>query len=490
MGIKTPRSRFFQPIVGQTIQNCETVRFDKLVLINMDNHMLHCFFYGKSPNIFLTDTQGKTIDQFKKGGDPPETKIEREYLDIFNLSHNRLHDIFSKDSSNKPIQEILQENLGGFNTQLIHELLFRTGLPGEMKAKAVSDNELNRILTTLNEFKEEINRDSTLIYFKDKHPVRLSLIELKQLSPTYSKEYYNDTNEAWKFFVRHRVIEQQRSTLGKQIDRTLTGRIAYLKNTLKKMINEENLYLKKQEAELKGNLLLTFMGQIEPAAKQTTLTNIFSHSNEHITIKLNPAKSVQQNAQKYFEKYKHLDIKRDQLRLKKDTINKELAYWEEIYKTFINNQSIPELSKLHKKLMAKGIIQTEGYNQRAGKDLSHAFMHYNLEHKWDIYVGKNAKNNEILTFKFAAKHDLWFHAQGVPGSHVIIKREKNAPMPPHAIIERTAAVAAHFSDAKHSSKVPVVYTEARYVRKPRKAAPGLVTLTNEKSIMVKPQKPF
>jgi predicted ribosome quality control (RQC) complex YloA/Tae2 family protein len=488
-GIKTPYTRFFQPLIGQKIQRCATIPFDKSVFIHTENYIVQCYFFGKAPNIFLTDSQGKSIDQFKKEGTIPNIAKQRKYLDIFNLREDHFKRIFEENGENT-LKQLLLENLGGFNNLLLNEVFHRTDLSGERPAAELSGENRKSLLTTLEKLAVEIRKGPALIYYREDRPKHLSLVELKQLVNEYHKETYTDINQAWKFFTRHLVIEQQRLTLQKQIDHTLTGRIGYLKNTLKHMLDEENLLQKKQEAELKGNLLLTFMGKIEPGGKEVMLTNIFSEKQETITIKLNPAKPIQQNAQNYFEKFKHLDIKRGQLRLKKDTFSKEYAYWEKIYKDFQAQQSIPELSRLYKSLAAKGLIQTEGYQQKPGKDLSHAFLHYNLDGKWDIYVGKNAKNNELLTFKFARKYDLWFHAQGVPGSHVIIRREKNDQMPPYAIIERTAAISAYHSEAKHSSKVPVVYTEARYVRKPRKAAPGLVTVSNEKSLMVQPQKPF
>jgi predicted ribosome quality control (RQC) complex YloA/Tae2 family protein len=488
-GIKTPSAGFFQSLIGQRIEKCETIPFDKSVVIQLDTRALHCYFFGKSPNIYLTNPRGKTIDQFKKEGTIPVLDKKKISLDILHLEEDQFNRIFDVDNA-CTIKQLLQESLGGFNNLLVNEICYRTDLSGETQATVLSGTQKAMLFTVLQNMAEEIQEDPALVYFQDRQPAHLSLIELNQLTGDSDKERFPDVNQAWKFFTRHMVIEQQRQTLKKQIDHTLSSRIAYLNNTLKRMLDEENLLDKKQEAELKGNLLLTFMGQIDPASKEVSLTNIFSEKQETVIIKLNPAKSVQQNARNYFEKFKHLDIKRDQLRLKKDTFSQERDYWEAVYHRFQSHQSIPELSKLHKTLIAKGLIQAGGSAQKAGKDLAHAFLHYHLDGKWDIYVGKNAKNNELLTFKFARKHDLWFHAQGVPGSHVIIRRDKNEQLPPHTVIERTAAITAYYSEAKHSTKVPVVYTEARYVRKPRNAAPGLVTLSHEKSIMVSPQKPF
>jgi predicted ribosome quality control (RQC) complex YloA/Tae2 family protein len=488
-GIRTPSTRFFQPLIGQKVEKVTMVPFDKALFIQMKQNTLRCYFFGKTPNIYMVDAQANVMDQFKKEGTMPFLEDNKHFLDILNCREEPFYLLFKTQKQNK-LHQLLRENLGGFNNLLVNEVLHRAALSGEQSAAGLSSVQRESLFLVLKAMAGEIQRGPALIYYQEKRPAHLSTVECSQLSGDFRKESYTDLNQAWKIFARDVVIEQQRLALQRQIDRTLSGRISYLEHTLKKMLDEEELLQKKEEAELKGNLLLTFMGEIEPGIKAVTVTNIFSDKKEAITIKLNPAKSVQQNAQNYFEKFKHLDIKRDQLKLKKNTFSKELAYWEKIYHTFQAQQSLPELSKLYKSLMARGIIQAERSQQKAVRDLIHAFLHYNLDGKYDIYVGKNAKNNELLTFKFARKQDLWFHAQGVAGSHVIIRREKNDPLPPQVIIAHTAAIAAFYSEAKHAAKVPVVYTEARYVRKPHKAAPGLVTLSHEKSIMVSPQKPF
>ena len=487
--IKTPRSRVFLPVHGQIIRQCRILPFDKTVYIHTDNFTIQCYFFGKAPNIFLIDTGENTIDQFKKEGTRPERKRTNEYLDILILKKIMFYERI-RESNNQLLQSVMLEILGGFNHLLVNEVLYRCNLKPEIETGDLTGEQRELLFNTIQKIANEINGDSAIIYYKSSRPEHLSLIELTQLSGDYKRESYTDINQAWKTFCRKFIIDHQRLHLQKQIGHFLTGRISYLKKTLGKMLDEENLVRKKEEAELKGNLLLTFAGKVQPGSTTITLENIFSNKNEMISIKLNPAKSVQQNAQNYFKKYKNLSVKREQLHIKKDTFTKELAYWEQRYEKFALQQDLASLSKLHKDLVVKGLLQTEQTKGKADKDLSHSFLHFVLEDKWDIFVGKNAANNNQLTFKFARKHDLWFHAQGVPGSHVIIRLEKNGSIPPQKVIERAASIAAYHSDAMHSAKVPVVYTEARYVRKPHKAAPGLVTLSHEKSIMVKPQKPF
>ncbi len=107
-----------------------------------------------------------------------------------------------------------------------------------------------------------------------------------------------------------------------------------------------------------------------------------------------------------------------------------------------------------------------------------------------MIVGRNNRENDEVTFSHAAPNDIWFHAQGVTGSHVVLnRREGGIGNPPASIIERAASVAAHYSRARHSALVPVMYTLRKYVRKFRGARPGQVKCEREKTVMVPPKLP-
>jgi predicted ribosome quality control (RQC) complex YloA/Tae2 family protein len=114
---------------------------------------------------------------------------------------------------------------------------------------------------------------------------------------------------------------------------------------------------------------------------------------------------------------------------------------------------------------------------------------YQTKDGWTVLVGRSNQENDYLTHRIAHPEDYWFHAHGVPGSHVVLRREGRKDNPSAKTIEETAAIAAFFSKARHSSKAPVIYTLKKYVRKPRGTKAGLATCQREKSIMVLPKDP-
>jgi hypothetical protein len=117
------------------------------------------------------------------------------------------------------------------------------------------------------------------------------------------------------------------------------------------------------------------------------------------------------------------------------------------------------------------------------------FRRFRLQGKWEVWVGRDSKENDQLTHRDSHPHDIWLHAQGVPGSHVILRTGGHPDMVPRAVLAQAAAIAALHSRARHSSLVPVIWTERRYVRKPRKALPGTAVCLQERSLFVAPEIP-
>ncbi len=114
------------------------------------------------------------------------------------------------------------------------------------------------------------------------------------------------------------------------------------------------------------------------------------------------------------------------------------------------------------------------------------FRRYLIDEKWEVWIGRNNKENDQLTHRASHGKDIWLHAQGVAGSHVVLRTTGHPEQVPKTVIEKAAALAALHSKAKHSALVPVIFTEKRFVRKPRKAPPGLAVCLQEKNLFVEP----
>ena len=119
------------------------------------------------------------------------------------------------------------------------------------------------------------------------------------------------------------------------------------------------------------------------------------------------------------------------------------------------------------------------------KEVSFNPIKYNVD-GYTVLVGRNNKENDYLTLKYASKNDIWFHTKDFHGSHTILKITNNLPYPNFEILVETAKIAAQHSKAKNSSNVPVDYCEVKYVKKPSGSRPGMVIYTNNKTLNVNP----
>ncbi len=117
-----------------------------------------------------------------------------------------------------------------------------------------------------------------------------------------------------------------------------------------------------------------------------------------------------------------------------------------------------------------------------------AIRKYELPGGWTVLVGKTDADNDVLSLKIARPNDLWFHVRGMPGSHVILV-SREGERPDRETVKKAAAIAAHYSKARHGGEVPVSCTEARFVTKPRGAKHGTVQIRKESVLKVRPDIP-
>ena len=483
--IRDPRTHFFKEIIGNKITNIRIIPFDKLVYLDFKDYTIQCTFFGKVRNIYLLDSHNEVLESFKK--QKIQVNQHKFSAQSEEISVDQLLKV-NRSTITQSIESFITKKIGGFNKLLAKEICYRSGVSCDKLMNEFEDRHWEIFIEKIAEIQDELKGSDIFLYRCSKKPSVLSLVKLSSISSDYQKLGYEDVNEAWKQFIyqhnqeitTRRLLERNREKIKKRID--------YLEKTLKKITDFKKLEENKKISELKGNLLLTFSAEIPKGIDQVILKNIYSAEEEQITIKINPRLSISENAHRYFEKFKNIQEKKSTMMTKRDAYDYELEYWKKIYDQSKNFDTFKEVQKLDQLLIQKKLIQKKKNEKYEDKIDSFSFNRLLLGKKWEVLIGKNAQNNDLLTFKFAHKYDLWLHAQGVSGSHVIIRLLDKNQNPPIEVIRQAASIAAYFSAAKNSSTVPVIYTQVRYVRKPRKAAPGNVLITHEKTIFVKPTK--
>jgi len=224
-----------------------------------------------------------------------------------------------------------------------------------------------------------------------------------------------------------------------------------------------------------GNLLVTYRHLMTPGLERLSVKD-FSGDRE-VTIPLDPAKSPDENIQLYFKRAKKGERGLLLIRNRRRAVEKELIE---------RRRAAEERNRIADPDALLSLLPPLPRRRRRGEEQSR-FRSFELDRRHTVLVGRNDKENDLLTHRTAAPGDLWFHAQGSPGSHVILKGA--TPSTPKRLIETAAAVAAFYSKARHSTTVPVICAEKRYVRKPRKSKPGTAVCLRSRTIFVRPGLP-
>ena len=227
------------------------------------------------------------------------------------------------------------------------------------------------------------------------------------------------------------------------------------------------------------------------------LENYYENNNK-IKIKLDKRFSPSINAKRFFKKYSKLKnaliIVSEQ---KADTL-KELDYIESVIYELENCSTIEEIAFIYEEISENDIFKEKASLKAnikknkvkkskltKNKTVSFNPIKYTVD-GYTVFVGRNNKENDYLTLKFASKTDLWFHTKDFHGSHTILKLDNNLPYPNNDILIKVAELAAKHSKARNSSNVPVDYCEVKFVKKPSGSKPGMVIYTNNKTLNVNP----
>ena len=473
--VRQPKYQLFQELYDQAIYNIYIRSFDKHITLELEKNKIIIVFYGKQPNIFIMDSDETTINSFKSGAMPSFLPAINS-IDFRN-SNLELYDFHSVAS----IETYLKSKFTALNKTIINEIIFRCKHLNNMPDSLI----LNQVLSELS---EAMNLPGAYLYWQSKILKKISLFRLFHLEVTeeYEYQHFDILNTAWKRFVSEQSDQKEYDKLYKMCASAIKKKKDYLEQSLKQIEQLKDLKQQKKIAELKGNLLLTFKNQIKLDRKEVILENIFSNDLEKIHIKINPNKTVTENAKIYFNKYKDLVKHRFVHSVKKKTLQNDFTTISDINNNINSVKNLSTLKKFHQKLIEMNLLQADIVSSPNAKPRNAIFRHLILEPDWDVYIGKSGENNDELTFKFANKQDYWFHAQGVPGSHVILKSKQKDQAPPNKILEQVSGIAAANSKARHSATVPVIYTQVRYVSRIRNAPKGTVNTRNEKTLFVEP----
>jgi len=249
-----------------------------------------------------------------------------------------------------------------------------------------------------------------------------------------------------------------------------------LENTLKDCTNKE-------QYKIYGELLTANIYSLKKGNASIKLQNYYTENWDYIDIKLDENKTPSENIQYYFKKYTKAKKAEEAAKIQMDMTIEEIEYLQSVLTNIKNAEDYESIEEIKRELMETGYIKFKKQSNKKTKVSKP--MKFLSSDGIEIYVGKNNFQNDYLTLKFADKRDIWMHTKNIPGSHVIVKNFGNIP---DRTLEEAAVIAAFYSKAKDSTKVPVDYTEVKQVHKPNGSKPGMVIYHTNKTIYVDPKK--
>ncbi|MBD2138466.1 NFACT family protein [Anabaena sp. FACHB-1237] len=290
--------------------------------------------------------------------------------------------------------------------------------------------------------------------------------------------YYRDQiNQQLFAQLRHQLLQKLKNILAK-----LTIKADTFKNRLAQSDMAD-------EYRQKADLLMANLSQWQPGMKEISLADF--ETGELIAIALQPDKNAVQNAQYLYKQHQKLKRARNAVEPLLLAVQTEINYLEQVEASIsqLDNYHTPEdlqaLEEIRNELIEEKYLQDVEYRRQTNNNPTTNFHRYRSPSGFEILIGRNNNQNDYLTFRVAGDYDLWFHAQEIPGSHVLLRLEPGKAAE-EADLEYTANLAAYFSRARQSEQVPVVYTQPNRVYKPKGTKPGLVVYKQEKIIWGKP----
>ncbi len=287
------------------------------------------------------------------------------------------------------------------------------------------------------------------------------------------------------------VNHQQFTQLHHQLNQKLI-------NLLKKLNVKANTFRQRlaQSADAdsyrqQGNLLMAHLHQIQPGMKSITLNDF--ETGKPIKIKLNPEKNPAQNAQYLYKQSQKLKRAKDAVVPLLADVDGEINYLSQV-QTALNqlqsentgsSEDLQALAEIKEELIQQKYIIAERQDERQIDQDSQPYR-LTAPSGCEIWIGRNNRQNDILTFRTAVEYDLWFHTQEIPGSHVLLRLDPGA-VASEQDLQFTADIAAYYSQARESDQVPVIYTQPKYIYKPKGAKPGMVIYKQETVIWGRPQ---
>lgn len=448
---------------------------------------------GKHSNVILIENENKKIiDSLKRVNFnlssvreilPGLTYNARDISDGLNPCETEsIIDLIQEKKDNINLKSFFIKTFTGISPQMCRELEYRSNIDFKRNILSLSSDErliLNKVFIDIfTEVRE--NKFTPIKIFRDNTFKDFYSINLEELCEN-EKEKTDSISSLLEEFYNSKFLRDTLGSKSKELKKLINKNIDKIRRKLSNQSNELNIALNRDKYKIYADLLSSNFHKIEKGADYVKVENFYNEMEE-IKIPLDSKLDGPSNASKYYKKYSKLKNAALYLKEQIDIGNSELEYLESILLNIEFAETPDEIDDLYEELEKEGYIKKKNKNKKKRKDSQDNYIKLKTDDGFDIFIGKNNKQNDYLTLKKAKKNDLWFHVKDAPGSHVILKND-NRDFTNNSLLT-AAKLAAKYSSLSKSQNIPVDYTFKMNVKRHPAKKPGLVTYTNYKTINI------
>ena len=455
---------------------------------------------GRRANLVLVDDQGRIVDCLRRvDGDmsaqrqllpglfyrlPPAM----EKTDPTALDGGEWLRRVEQAPGESRVDHWLLDTFGGWSPLVCREIAFRAGGRVDVTFDELGPQGRVRVgeaaealLKTVRE-----NNFTPTVISVEKRPKDFTFFPAEQYEEAGECTAYPSFSALMDRFYEQRENQERIRQKGQDLIRSVTNA---RDRTARKLANQQRELEATQDRERLrqfGDIITSNLHAMERGMATLRAMDFYDPDGGEVEIKLDPLLTPQQNAAKYYKEYNKAKTAEEMLTIQLEKGRRELDYLNSVLENITLAEGERDLQEIRQELADTGYLRRQIKGKDKGRRLSPKPMEFRSTAGLRISVGKNNMQNDLLTCKQAFKSDIWFHTQKIHGSHVILWT--GGAQPDLQSLNEAACLAAWFSQGRESGKVPVDYTQVKYVKKPAGARPGMVVYTTYETAWVTPDE--
>ena len=454
---------------------------------------------GRYSNVILSDENVKIIDALKR----VDAEMSSQRLVLPGLSYrlpppqNKLCPLSATPQQVVAAMDALPRDmelskgylsvLQGVSPIVCRELAHQVGRGRELTVKTLEEEQRFRVGFFFQQLKDTVESVSGTPYMAvspQGKPMDFSFLDVHQYGSSAVVKRGETFSALLDDFYRERDKQERMRVREQDLLRLLSTHSERLSRKINNQRGELEQCAQRDALRVAGDLLSAHMYQMEKGASSVDLPNFYEEGSPLVHIRLDPALTPSQNAQKYYKEYRKAKTAEEKLTEQIALAQSELEYLETVLDALARAETERDLSEIRGELQEQGYLRKPRGKKEKPAAVS-APLRFTTSDGFTVLVGRNNRQNDRLTLKTANNNDIWFHTKNIPGSHTVLVTEGKKPT--ETAMEEAAQLAALHSRAKDSSQVPVDYTQIRHVSKPQGAKPGMVIYVNYKTVYVTPK---